>query len=103
VHVDPTKIHDIHDWLAPTTFIELHGFLGLANFYRRFVLGFSHIAWALNQVTRGGSKEQFVWGLCQQQAFEDLNNCLCLSIVLSILDLQHSFVLWGNLPYGPIS
>ena len=39
VHVDPTKIQVIQDWPAPTTLIELHNFLGLANFYRMFVLG----------------------------------------------------------------
>ena len=53
VHVDPAKIQVIHDWLAPTTLTELQSFLGLANFYRRFVLGFSHIAWALSQINRG--------------------------------------------------
>ena len=59
VNVDPTKIQVISDWLAQTTLTELQSFLGLANFYRRFVLGFSHIAWALSQVTRGGSKKYF--------------------------------------------
>jgi hypothetical protein len=54
VHVDPTKIQVICDWPAPTTLNERQSFLGLTNFYRRFVLGFSHIAWALNEVTRGG-------------------------------------------------
>jgi hypothetical protein len=38
VHVDPTKIQVIHDWPAPTTLTELWSFLGLANFYRRFLL-----------------------------------------------------------------
>jgi hypothetical protein len=33
VHVDPTKIQVIRDWLAPKTMTELHSFLGLANFY----------------------------------------------------------------------
>jgi hypothetical protein len=53
VHVDLAKIQVIRDWPAPTTLTELQSFLGLANFYRRFMLGFSHIAWALNQVTKG--------------------------------------------------
>ena len=44
VHVDPTMIQVIRDWPAPTTLTELQSFLGLANFYHRFVLGFSHIA-----------------------------------------------------------
>jgi hypothetical protein len=72
VHVDPAKIQAIHDWPAPTTLTELRSFLGLANFYRRFMLGFSHIAWALSQITRGGGKDKFAWVRSQQQAFNDL-------------------------------
>jgi hypothetical protein len=66
VQVDPSKIQVICDWPAPTTLTELWSFLGHANFYRRFVLGFSHIAWALIQVTKGGGKEKFTWGKAQQ-------------------------------------
>jgi hypothetical protein len=66
VHVDPAKIQVIHDWPAPTTLTELQSFLGLANFYRRFMLGFSHIAWALSQVTKGGGRAKFMWGKEQQ-------------------------------------
>jgi hypothetical protein len=76
VHVDPAKIQVIHDWPTPTTLTELQSFLGLANFYCRFVLEFSHIAWALSQITRGGGKETFAWGWSQQQAFDDLKKCL---------------------------
>jgi hypothetical protein len=91
VHVDPAKIQVICDWPSPTTLTELRSFLDLANFYPRFVLGFSHIAWALDEVTRGGSKEKFMWGLSQQQAFDELKKFLCSSPVLSLLDLQHPF------------
>ena len=73
IHVDPAKIQVIRDWAAPTTLTELRRFLGLANFYRKFVLGFSHISWALSQITRGGGEEKFVWGQSQQQVFYDLN------------------------------
>jgi hypothetical protein len=59
VHVDLTKIQVIWDWLAPTTLTEPHSFLCLANLYRKFVLGFSHITWPLSQVTKGGAKEKF--------------------------------------------
>jgi hypothetical protein len=62
VHVDPTKIQVIHDSTSPTTLTDLHILLGLASFYRWFMLGFSHIAWALSQVTKGGGRENFAWG-----------------------------------------
>ena len=48
VHVDPKKIQVIKDWLAPRNLTELCSFLGLANFYRRFFFGFSHLSWPLN-------------------------------------------------------
>ena len=88
VHVDPATIQDIFDWPAPTALTELRSFLGLANFYCRFVLGFSHIAWTLNQINKGGGKEKFVWGQSQQQAFDDLKQCLCSTLVISLSDLQ---------------
>jgi len=91
VHVNPSKFQFIHDWSTPTTLTELQIFLGLTNFYCRFVFGFSHIAWALSQVTRGGSKEKFVWSLSQQQAFDDLKKRLCSSPILSLPELQHPF------------
>jgi hypothetical protein len=72
MHVDPAKIQFIHDWPSPTTLTDLWSFLGLANFYRRFMLGFSHIAWALSQITRGCGKEKFVWGMSQHKTFDDL-------------------------------
>jgi hypothetical protein len=99
VHVYLAKIQVICDWPAPTTIIELWSFLGLTNFYRRFVLGFSHIAWALSQVTKGGNKEIFVWDMSQKKSFDDLKKDLCSSLVLSLLDLQHPFEIETNSSY----
>jgi hypothetical protein len=55
------------------------------------MLGFSHIAWALNQVTKGSGKENFSWGKEQEQAFDDLKHRLCSTPVLSLHDLQQLF------------
>jgi hypothetical protein len=91
VHVDLAKIQVIRDWPAPTTLIELCGFLGLANFYRRFVFGFSHITWPLSQVTKGGAKAKLFWSEFQQKVFRELNHCLCSAPVLILLDLHQPF------------
>lgn len=87
VHVYPAKIQFICDYPTPTTLIKLWSFLGLANFYRRFMLGFSHIAWALRKVTKGSGKENFVWGKAQQRAFDALKHHLCSALVLAFPDL----------------
>jgi hypothetical protein len=55
------------------------------------MLGFSHIAWALSQTTRGGGKAKFVWGRSQQQAFDDLKQHLCSAPVLSLPYMQQPF------------
>jgi hypothetical protein len=90
VHVDPTKIQFIWDWPAPTTLTELRSFLGLANFYRRFVLGFSHITWPLSQVTKGGDKEKH-FGLNINKACVELKHRLYCALVLILPDLQQPF------------
>jgi hypothetical protein len=89
--VDPAKIQVIHDWPAPTTLTKLWSFLGLANFYHMFMLGFSHIAWALSQINKGGGKVKFVWCQSQQQEFDDLKQCFFSTPLLSLPDLQHPF------------
>jgi hypothetical protein len=93
VHVDPTNIQVTRDWPAPTTLTKLWSFLGLANFYRRFVLGFSHIASALSQVIKGSGRENFMWGKEQQLAFDDLNHRMSSSPVLSLPNLQQPFTI----------
>jgi hypothetical protein len=60
VHVDTNMIQVICDWKALTTLTKIQIFLELANFYRRFMLGFSHIAWALNQVTKRSGIAKFM-------------------------------------------
>ena len=61
LHVDLAKIQVIQVLLALSTLTKLRIFLGLANFYHRFMLGFSHITWPLSQITKSGVKENFSW------------------------------------------
>src|SRR5215470_3867541 len=43
LHVDPTKIDVILHWLIPTNVKELQSFLGLCNYYQRFIDSFAKI------------------------------------------------------------
>ena len=71
--------------------IELRSFLGAANLYRRFVLGFSHITWPLSQVTKGGAKAKFFWSESQQKEFTELKDRLCSAPVPVLPYLQQPF------------
>nr|GFC82561.1 putative reverse transcriptase domain-containing protein [Tanacetum cinerariifolium] len=43
-HVDPVKTKDFKNWKTPSTPTEICQLLGLADYYRRFIEGFSKIA-----------------------------------------------------------
>jgi hypothetical protein len=44
ITMDPTKVEAIMEWLAPTNVTEVHSFMGLAGYYRRFFKGFAKIS-----------------------------------------------------------
>lgn len=39
--MDPGKVKTVCDWPTPKTVRDIQSFLGFANFYRRFILGFA--------------------------------------------------------------
>jgi hypothetical protein len=57
--VDPTKVEAIMECPAPKNVTEVHSFMGLAGYYRRFVKGFSKIANLIMELQKKNKK--FVW------------------------------------------
>src|SRR6201747_2406147 len=52
VSMDPVKVQGVKDWPTPTCVKDIQRFMGFANFYRRFILGFSNIAKPMNDLIR---------------------------------------------------
>ena len=48
---DPSKTSKIKDWPIPQSLKEVQQFLGLVNYYRRFIKNFATIAKLLHQTT----------------------------------------------------
>jgi hypothetical protein len=70
IRMDPVKTQAIQEWLAPTTVKGVRGFLGFANFYRRFIPNFGRVVEPLVKLTHKDAA--FVWEKDQQQSFEQL-------------------------------
>ncbi|GJS16809.1 putative reverse transcriptase domain-containing protein [Tanacetum coccineum] len=82
IHVDPSKIEAVKNWKAPRTPTEVHLFLGLAGYYRRFIENFSKIAKSLTILTQ--KCKTFDWGEEQELAFQTLKDKLCNVPVLAL-------------------
>ena len=70
LRMDPAKISAVKDWKTPGSVKEVLSFLGLANFYRRFIKGYSSIAAPLTNLTRNDTP--WVWAQREQEAFDKL-------------------------------
>lgn len=53
VSMDPRRVDTVAAWPQPTTYREVQQFLGFANFYRRFIQGYSCIARPLTSLLKG--------------------------------------------------
>ena len=62
------------NWKLPTNVSEVHSFLGLAGYYRKFVEGFSKIATSLSNLLKKDQK--FEWSDTCQQSFEEMRSRL---------------------------
>jgi hypothetical protein len=54
--VDPIKVRDVFDWKLPTSVTQVHIFLGLVGYYRRFIPNFSKISNAIPKLLKKGNK-----------------------------------------------
>lgn len=88
VRMDPAKVKGVTDWPVPQNKKELRGFLGFANFYRRFIEGFAHVATPLNKLT---GKTEWTWTEDCQHAFEELKTKITSAPVLMIPDTSAPF------------
>ncbi|GJT62928.1 hypothetical protein Tco_1006461 [Tanacetum coccineum] len=69
-HVDPSKFEAVKNWKPPKTPTEIRSFLGLARYYRRFIVNFLKISKPLTLLTQKNQK--FEWGDEQENAFQTL-------------------------------
>jgi hypothetical protein len=68
---------------------QVHSFLGLAGYYRRFILNFCKIAKPITDLLK--KDEKYVWNAERDEAFQALKKLLTTSPVLAQPDIMKSF------------
>ena len=91
VSCDPGKIEAVREWPVPTNITEVRSFLGLANYYRKYVESFASVAAPLTRLTEKGV--EFVWDAACEESFAELRQRLTCSPILAYPDPCKEFLL----------
>ena len=89
IHMDDKKLSAVRDWPAPKNKHKLLQFLGLANYYRKFVQNFSMIAASLTDLLKKDT--DWIWTEKQERALQDLKQALTSKPALVIPDTKGGF------------
>jgi len=89
--VDNEKIDCIVKFPIPSSRKEVQRFLGLCNWYRRFIADFSRIATPITELTK--TKAKFRWTAAAEEAFLKLKAALVSAPVLAMPDYQIPFAI----------
>ncbi len=93
VSMQQHKVQAVNDWPPLQSVKDVRSFLGLANFYRRFVHRYSHIAQPLTALTQTADGQAWRWGAAEQEAFDDLKRALTTAPLLAHPDPQRQWTL----------
>jgi len=89
IEMEEEKVNGVLSWPEPKNVKDVRKFLGLTNYYRRFIKDFAQVARPINVLMRKDVKWQ--WGVEQQEAFNELKRVFTTKPVLAIPDLDKEF------------
>ena len=82
VSMDPEKVEAVMSWERPKSVFEIHSFLGLVGYYRRFIENFSLLVAPMTRLTR--KEVKFEWNDSCKKAFQELKRRLTSAPILTI-------------------
>ncbi|XP_066384977.1 uncharacterized mitochondrial protein AtMg00860-like [Miscanthus floridulus] len=86
--MDQSKVEAVTSWPQPRSARGLHGFLGLAGYYRCFIKNFGAITTPLTQLL---CKDTFLWSEEAEAVFKALKQALAAAPVLQLPDFELPF------------
>ena len=89
IRMDDSKVKAITDWPVPMTVHGVCSFLGLANFYRRFIKDYATLAKPLMDLMQ--KDKAFTWGSVEATAFTSLKTHFTTAPILAYPDNNCQF------------
>jgi len=86
VEMQKEMVERVLNWPAPRNVKEMQKFLGLANYYRRFIKNFARIAAPLHMLVR--KEQKWKWEKKQEEVFEELKVVFTTEPILAIPDID---------------
>lgn len=83
ISVDKQKVQAIQEWPTPRSKKDVQSFLGLVNYYRRFIKNCSSFAKPLTELTKN---VPFEWNPCAEESFQVLKEKLSSAPLLTPFD-----------------
>ena len=94
MRMDPAKVESVTAWPTPRSPHDIRMFLGLANFYRRFIKCFSQLAAPLTRLLKKEHMaRKFSWNREVQAAFEQLKAAFTMAPILVHFDPEQPTIL----------
>jgi hypothetical protein len=87
--MDTDKVEVVKSWPPPRTVRVVRDFLGLTDYYRRFIHGYDDIVAPLTQLLK---REALCWSLVAAAVFDALKAALTTAPVLQLPDFSRPFV-----------
>jgi hypothetical protein len=91
VSIDPGRTQAIRDFPPPRDVKCVARFLGMVNFYHKFISNLADVAEPLNILRKKGAK--FVWEEAQQTSFDTLKMAISNPPVLRMAEFSKTFIL----------
>jgi hypothetical protein len=89
IAVDPSKVQEVYDWKSPRSATQIHSFLGLVGYYRRFIPNFTKITKPMTQLLEKEAK--FKWSPQCNEVFLTLKKLLTTAPVLAQPNIEKPF------------
>ena len=103
IEIDPERTAAIREYQPPRDAKGIARFIGMINYYSRFIPHLAEKAAPLNQLRRKNVK--FVWTDVHQNAFEELKTCLISPPILRTPDWTREMILqtdWSSVAVGAV-